>query len=240
MFEGYKVPECTEEEVRKTIEQGFCAISLTDGCDGDCDMCVLGIGTPKRATKKEVTQRYLDHRWPKKIAVHCPTQELWDRVQKEANRRTGRTTQQGYVWKKYTEPYHYKGGVCVCLDGGFDSGDYAKAQGYKIISAEEYLGEEKGTISEELVMGRCLTENEMEELYNNSNGKEEDMNTIDESIVKTYPVTKDAVLVSKHFEGKLKAAFPDIFTRTLWLEAKKADYIAEAKELELKEEAKKD
>lgn len=65
------------------------------------------------------------------------------------------------------------------------------------------------------------------------------MNTsIDESIVKAYEKTKDAVLVTKWFEDKLKTAFPDEFTRALWLDAKKGDYLEEAQKLE--EEANKD
>ena len=86
-FEGCEVPECTKEEVIRSIENYACCIS-GDRCPvKNCIGCVLS----RENRAKGITQRYLDSRWPKdkdpkkKIAVHCPTKELWDRVQKKAD-----------------------------------------------------------------------------------------------------------------------------------------------------------
>lgn len=142
-FEGYKVPKCTKEEVRKTIATNNCEVIETYGvshCNGiECSNCVIGY-TPRQ---KGITQRYLDHRWGKekneKIAVHCETQEEWDRVEEVMSGR-GAIKPSRVRWAQFKEE------SCLRTDsqrrrGGARS--YYEAQGYKIISAAEFLGEEK-------------------------------------------------------------------------------------------------
>ncbi|MCK5132422.1 MAG: hypothetical protein KAR40_09770 [Candidatus Sabulitectum sp.] len=131
-FEGYKVPECTEEEVGKTIEGNICALPK---CPVPviirCGDCVLGI---RHMKDKGVTQRYKDHRWPQRIAVHCKTQEEWDRVREKA----------GHISTFSMSDKEFKDGVCITLHGGWNRTPYLEYAGYKIISAAEFLGEEKG------------------------------------------------------------------------------------------------
>lgn len=230
MFEGYKVPECTEEDVRIACIKGIdCGEAKC--LPGGCPECILG----EAAYKDGVTQRYLDHRWPKKVAVHCPTQELWDRVQKKAINK-------GYAWSiggtptvGYTANWKY---LALCSNGKLLRGDrfnMEEVEGYKIISAEEYLGE-SGTITKVYINDRYLTEDEVEELFNNSNVTEEEMNKVIADVYKdkTY---EEVVMVNKYFGDKvddndfgrilLEAHIDEVFDKAVELKAKEEE---EAKE----------
>ena len=143
-FEGYKVPECTEEEVKRVLSTGSCK-HLEDECgEMDCtgEKCLFDRNASSQATRDRI-QRYLDHRYPQKVAVHCATQEEWDRVQEKARN-------EGYRWlsgnesMKYVDSWNYLGlGEGKTLMRG-DRFNLEEVSGYKIISAQEYLGEAKG------------------------------------------------------------------------------------------------
>lgn len=68
--------------------------------------------------------------------------------------------------------------------------------------------------------------------------KTEEVVDMDAAIVAVYEKTEDAVLVEKHFGGELKTTISSYdFTRTLWLKAHKAEYLAEAQRREEEENA---
>jgi hypothetical protein len=228
-FEGYKVPECTEEEVRGYYESGDCitnggdcAHAATHGCQ-DCLFNYL------KDENKEAFQRYLDHRYPQKIAVHCKIQEEWDRVMKKAK---------SYLYDEDWQTFEEES----CLDiamGGYDQRSWFTGKGYKIISAEEYLGEEKK--DSHALDALCY----MGHTFNNLRGvtptnEEEDMSAsaIAVYIAEIYENLEDAILVYHYMGAELEQSFNRSFTRKLWLTDKKDEYLVEAKRLE--EEANKD
>ncbi len=75
-----------------------------------------------------------------KVAIQCPTEELWDKVKKEMNKRNG----------TYWDPEYNRCVVgkntCIVEEAcdnspGYGSQPHWERQGYTIISASEYLGE---------------------------------------------------------------------------------------------------
>ena len=207
MFEGYKVPECTEEEVRKAVKSRGCYFTTREcPIDTQCSNCVISY----RQVESGVTQRYLDHRWPEKVAIHCPTQELWDRVRKKMGTSD---------WEYYARM------PCISTKHTSTRGpvEYYEEKVYKIISAEEYLGEEKSE-------ARWHKMNADGTVVTISLNMEEDMNA---SIQKAYKTTDEAVLVDKWFGKEIGG----VFTHYLILNDHKKEYLEEAKRLE-KEEAK--
>lgn len=78
-----------------------------------------------------------------KIAVHCPTKELWDKVEDKAIR-------EGKQWSSgHREPDYwgyYKDNICISLAStylmyGIKTGGCYEKEGYTIISAKDYLKE---------------------------------------------------------------------------------------------------
>jgi hypothetical protein len=78
-----------------------------------------------------------------KIAIQCPTEELFKRVRK----RIGKGSR---TWKAVIkDPTHKAGsGVCLELDGDHGREGWFRSMGYKIISAAEYLNEGGKDVSE--------------------------------------------------------------------------------------------
>lgn len=253
-FEGYKVPECTEEEVRAILHDGDCPQDggryFEDCHEMRCHECLF------EEFDKDITQRYLDHRYSQKIAVHCKTQEEWDRMRVKLFGRVD--------WKYDSKfPYFPTDASSHCAS---EAKDYTK-NGYKIISAQEYLGEEKSGLTNHLVShwkfdgiddyisvsdkgtifrnegsvtmwNRLLTEEEIATLtgFILTNTKEEDMNNVIAEVYKdkTY---EEVVMVNKHF-GNIVA--DNLFGHIL-LETHKDEVFAEAEaHKKEEEEANKD
>lgn len=223
MFEGYKVPECTEEEVRKSITNDECSISSNTVCRDACEHCVVAW----IAREKGITQRYLDHRWPQKVIVHCPTQELWDRVQKRMY----------LVWSRWKYNPLYP---CCAVngEGHRESKESYEKKGYKIISAVEYLGEER--IEGFKSYPVPLPTEEVSKLYLNNltNTTEEDMNDV---IAEVYKDKKyeEVVMVNKYFGDNAGNQVADNHFGKILLEAHKKEVFAKAVELKEEEEADK-
>lgn len=221
-YKGYKVPECTEEEVRKTAKNDCCELNIryhNRRCDGlACRHCVLGHG--QRVSG--ITQSYLDHRWPQKVAVRCETRKEWKRVNAKLD----------CVWEHIPSGF-YSRDLCITLDSRlWNDKDVLEGCGYTIISAQEYLGEEKDMA----FYANGTSHND----GNNSNTKEEDMSAtaISIYIAEVYDKLEDAILVYTYMGAELEQCFGHKFTRKLWLETNKEAYLEEAKREE--EEANKE
>lgn len=246
-FEGYKVPECTEEEVRKVLSSKECAPirKESEACIGssiDCHECLFDVAITGDNSR---LQRYLDHRYPQKIAVHCKTQEEWDRVCERMERSR---------YKSAWELYRNDGDGCINVDedGTFSPKKYYEEEGFKIISAQEYLGEEKGGHKPDASGYLMSTHNEIggDWVKNNFqlrtdysgtfgisrkwiviNTKEEDMNNVIAEVYKdkTY---EEVVMVNKYFGDKVA----DNHFGKILLETHEAEVFDRAEELKKEEE----
>ena len=263
-FEGYKVPECTEEEVRAMLIKGDClggGSYYTECHDLKCGDCLF------EKFDNSTTQRYLDHRYPRKIAVHCKIQEEWDRVAKKA----GKADICAGKWESYKER------ACVILSStihhytSYDGvGDgWFEANGYKIISAQEYLGEEKvgpksgladalvanygldgvddclsitdeGTIFKNdgsiMMWNRPLTEDEIATLTGWTLNKEEDMNTSIKAVYGKDKTYEEVEMVDKYFGGGIDQTRFGIILLT----AHKVEVFEKAEALKKEEEEAKE
>ena len=152
-FEGYSIPECTEEEIKETLNTAKCVLrNNVSRCAGitSCSKCLLGVEV---GFQKEFDQtvarikRYLEldktllqgQMRPIKVAVRCETQEEWDRVCEKAH------TEGKQVYDSFSEQYREGGCITLAEDDlhlRWQYEGYYKAKGYKIISAKEFLGEE--------------------------------------------------------------------------------------------------
>ena len=219
-FEGYKVPECTEEEVRASMERTASGTCRIKNCIYSCGRCILRYDDlydddPKE--RKERLQRYLDHCWPKKverIAVSCKTQEEWDTVRRKAGVEYGHSY---FSFSDNPVDWWYVRPQEKLTARGW----WVKQEGYKIISAQEFLDEEK--VNETVLDLRSITSN---------NEKENSMDTVPVYIAKTYENLEHALLVNKYFGAKLEDEFGDPFTLKLWLTNNKDAYLAEAQNKE--------
>ena len=235
MFEGYKVPECTEEEVNSVISGNICRKASMSTCslNGMCysDTCAL----TQDARSKGVTQRYLDHRWPKdkkteRVAVRCTTLEEWDKVQRRVDERTYRPSYKNAFDERYGCP-------CMYADNGEWDFEQNVDTDCKIISAEEYLGEE-GTVASYVDGVKCGPGDII--MVDNNLNKEEDMNATIAEVYKdkTY---EEVVMVDKYFgnggERAISIIADNEFGKIL-LVAHKDEVFTRAEELKAEEEAK--
>lgn len=223
-FEGYGVPKATEKQVREILDRKACGVGVTCG-SVPCHRCLF-VKSHDTPFKTDLVQRYLDHRWPKdresaqQIAVHCATQEEWDRMCDE----TGRASK--YAWAFYAK--NSNGGINLDTDGTYSRIEFYESQGYKIISTQEYLGEWRDRPV--YIDGKDIAN------HKPLNTKEEDMNNV---IAEVYKDKKyeEVVMVNKHFGHKVA---DNDFGKIL-LEAHKDDVFAKAEALKKdEEEAKED
>ena len=144
-YQGYDIPLlCVIEEVRVTNEKNSCIIFANRlekiRCPGiDCVKCILGA----EAVIKSITKQYYNYLLKKQkqkqdVIVHCPTEELYDRVI-EACEKTNILEKKNMVeWKRYNID------TCIRLsdNGWIGSKLNYISRKYNVISAQEYLGEE--------------------------------------------------------------------------------------------------
>jgi len=235
MFEGYKVPECTEKEVRKMLKEGDCH-SGSVPCMSQCSKCIF-FDTP---IMNGVTQRYYDHRWPKKVAVHCPTEEEWDRVIK----KEGMSRHHMLEWSSFAEPCIILGHPYYFNTEKADIGGWLKLHGYKIISAAEFLGEgvwkDRAVIMPESDYLHVNFTKPIISLIVGGSGiilnTEEDMNASIEKVFGNSRTSNEVKMVDKYFGN-----VPVNNLTELLLEKHKEEIFKKAAELKKEEEeAKKD
>ena len=135
-YKGLKVPKVKKESFYlDRLSSRVCSTESVT-CGGlVCNDCLFG------NQNKDTLRQYLAEK-EKKVAVHCPTKELWDRVQEKA-------FGEGYYWYGDNEgriaSTKYSDHIVVDPDDR-DITHTIRPDDYTIISAEGYLGEEKGRV----------------------------------------------------------------------------------------------
>lgn len=125
----------TEKGKIYTVEKDECSYNLVIKKTNDSTFC----------TCQDSWELIEEPKEEKKIAVHCPTKELWEKVLLKMFSDSKRwVTGEKNINISYWG--HHQKESCVCNKGGLDiffrTTEYWKSEGYTIISAEEYLGEE--------------------------------------------------------------------------------------------------
>ena len=195
----------------------------TINCDGidECEECILG------GHKADTLRQYLAEK--EKKAIHCKTEDEWDRVHSKIIRSGYHDIGDG---EKVTWLDDDNDTMFPC-DKGIGSEKfiqyaprhYWEKQSYTIISAEEYLGEEKEDY--EQVNDKII------ELLNTK--QEDTMNT---SIRKVFSdkTLEEAETIDKYFGGSI----PQDRFGAIVLEVNKDAVFNEAQQLKADEEDKKE
>ncbi|MCK5132374.1 MAG: hypothetical protein KAR40_09525 [Candidatus Sabulitectum sp.] len=228
LFEGFKVPaKGTKSDIVKTLEAGNCK-AIESSCIRYCMECIYAVNNQEGGQDKVgALHNYLEQQYPEKIAVHCPTQELWDRVSEKA----------GIIWDLLTWG---DWGESSCIVPGSppqrSNISYWRGEDYKIISAAEFLGEE-GIVGDKridlledgdhiIIEGTPYTISKL--------NTEEDMNA---SIKKVYGDTRtsnEVDTVNKYFHDIPQSPYGEMF-----LEKFKEDIFKKAKALQKEEDTAK-